>query len=161
MGGILCSQIRDILHYQLTPVISDIGIAQQLVNELSPKQMPFPIHVKVDTGMKRLGFDPGSLSEFLTSDLFQGPLVLESLMTHLADADNPDPSFTIQQLTEFQAIARQLRQQEITIPFLHSANTAGIVSFPESHMDMVRPGLLLYGYAPSHSAMHNLSLIHI
>jgi len=158
MGGILCSQIRDILHYQLTPVISDIGIAQQLVNELSPKQMPFPIHVKVDTGMKRLGFDPGSLSEFLTSDLFQGPLVLESLMTHLADADNPDPSFTIQQLTEFQAIARQLRQQEITIPFLHSANTAGIVSFPESHMDMVRPGLLLYGYAPSHSAMHNLSL---
>ena len=158
LGGIFCWQIRDLLHYQLTPVISDVGIAQQLVNELSPKDMPFPVHVKVDTGMRRLGFDPTSLSEFLTSDLFQGPLALKSLMTHLADADNLNSSFTIQQLAEFQSIAHHLRQEGITIPCLHSANTAGIVSYPESHMDMVRPGLLLYGYALSRPAAHDLSL---
>ena len=158
LGGIFPWQIKDLLHYQLTPVISDLGIAQQLARELSPQQMPFPVHVKVDTGMKRLGFEPGSLSEFLTSDLFQGPLLLKSLMTHLADADNSDPTFTIQQLSEFQSIAHHLRQQGIMIPYLHSANTAGIVSYPQSHMDMVRPGLLLYGYAPRHSLVHNLSL---
>jgi len=71
-------------------------------------------------------------------------------MTHLADADNPDPTCTLQQLSQFQSIAQQLRFKGITVPCLHVANTAGIVLHPQSHLDMVRPGLLLYGYLPPH-----------
>lgn len=149
LGGIFQWQIRDLLHYQLTPVISDTETGRLLTQELSENQSPFPVHIKVDTGMRRLGFTPEALQNFLNSHLFQGPLILESLMTHLADADNADQDFTLHQLEEFQLIAKQLRSKGIRIPCLHAANTSGIVSYPQSHGDMVRPGLLLYGYLPS------------
>ena len=98
LGGIFSRQIQDLLHYQLTPVISDTDLAQQLGKALSTDQTPFPVHVKVDTGMSRLGLKPEAVFNLLDSPLFRGPLVIESLMTHLADADNPDPTFTLQQL---------------------------------------------------------------
>jgi len=148
LGAIFSGQLQDLLHYQLTPVISDTDLAQQLGNALSTNQAPFPVHVKVDTGMSRLGLKPEEVPILLDSPLFRGPLVLESLMTHLADADNPDPTFTLQQLSQFQSIAKQLRLKGITIPYLHVANTAGMVLHTQSHLDMVRPGLLLYGYLP-------------
>ncbi|MFB3114608.1 MAG: alanine racemase [Nitrospirales bacterium] len=148
LGGIFSRQLQDLLHYQLTPVISDTDLAQQLGKALSTDQTPFPVHVKVDTGMSRLGLKPEAVLNLLDSPLFRGPLVIESLMTHLADADNPDPTFTLQQLSQFQAMAEQLRLKGITIPCLHVANTAGMVLHPQSHLDMVRPGLLLYGYLP-------------
>jgi len=148
LGAIFSGQLQDLLHYQLTPVISDTDLAQQLGNALSTDQAPFPVHVKVDTGMSRLGLKPEEIPILLDSPLFRGPLVLESLMTHLADADNPDPTFTLQQLSQFQSIAEQLRLKGITIPCLHVANTAGMVLHTQSHLDMVRPGLLLYGYLP-------------
>lgn len=158
LGGIFPWQLRDLLHYQLTPVISDAEIGHRLADELSPEQTPVSVHVKVDTGMRRLGFEPEALPDFLGSHLFQGPLVLESLMTHLADADNQDQTFTLQQLHQFRLAAEQLRGEGIVIPCLHVANTAGIVSYPQSHFDMVRPGLLLYGYGPPHPSALSLSL---
>lgn len=149
LGGIFSWQLRDLIHHQLTPVISDADIAHQLAEELSTDQTPFPVHIKIDTGMRRLGLPPESLPDFLDSPLFKGPLALESLMTHLADADNPDQDFTLQQLDELKSAVDQLRLKGITIPCLHAANTASIVSHPQSHFDMVRPGLLLYGYLPT------------
>lgn len=158
LGGIFSWQLGDLIHYSLTPVISDASIGRQLGEKLSPSQMPFPVHVKIDTGMRRLGFTPETVLDFLDSPLFRGPLLLESLMTHLADADNTNPDFTLKQLDEFQTIVTQLRSQGILIPSLHAANTAGIVSYPQSHCDMVRPGLLLYGYQPTSSSTITLDL---
>ncbi len=158
LGGIFSWQLRDLIHYELTPVISDATLAQQLGRELSASHIPFPVHVKIDTGMRRLGLDPKTLFEFLDSPLFHGPLRLESLMTHLADADNQDPQNTLRQLEQFQATAKHLRSQGVIIPSLHVANTAGIVSYPQSHYDMVRPGLLLYGYQPILSTAMPLNL---
>jgi len=158
LGGIFSWQLRDLIHYGLTPVISDASIAQQLGEELSTSQTPFPVHVKVDTGMRRLGIPIETLPDVLDSPLFRGPLILESLMTHLADADNTDSTFTLQQLAQFQSAAKQLRSKGIPIPSLHAANTAGIVSYPQSHFDMVRPGLLLYGYQPTSSSTITMPL---
>ncbi len=150
LGGIFPGQLQDLLHYQLMPVISDPALAQELGKTLSTNQAPLPVHVKVDTGMNRLGIKPEAVLNLLDSPLFRGPLVIESLMTHLADADNPDPTCTLQQLQQFQSIAKQLRLKGMTIPCLHVANTAGMVLYPQSHLNMVRPGLLLYGYVPHH-----------
>ena len=158
LGGIFPWQLQDLVHYHLTPVISDATLAQQLGNELSTHESPLPVHVKVDTGMRRLGLLPEALLDLLHSPLFQGPLVLESLMTHLMDADNTDPTVTLRQLDQFQSVAEYLRCKGITIPCLHVANTAGIALYPQSHLDMVRPGLLLYGYLPSHPLTQRLAL---
>ncbi|MDT7041410.1 alanine racemase [Candidatus Nitronereus thalassa] len=148
LGATFSWQLPDLIHYQLTPVISDADTAHQFAKELSPDQTPYPVHIKVDTGMRRLGLSPDALTSLLDSPLFQGSLVLESLMTHLADADSVDPAFTHYQLDQFQSMVDQLRLKGIMIPSLHAANTAGIVAHPQSHLDMVRPGLLLYGYQP-------------
>jgi len=154
LGGIFSWQLQDLLHYQLTPVISDVGITQALVEILPPHQTPFPVHVKVDTGMRRLGITPDTLPDFLHSPIFQGPLVLNGLMTHLADADNPDQTLTLHQLEQFEGTAKGLQEK----PTRHAANTAGIVSYPQAHYDMVRPGLLLYGYLPSVAAATSWAL---
>ncbi len=148
LGGIFSWQLQDLLRYQLTPVISDVGIARQLAEKLPADHRPVPVHVKVDTGMNRLGLSPEACLDFLGSNIFRGPLTLESLMTHLADADNVDPAFTLQQLDQFLSVAERLRLKGTAIPCLHVANTAGIMLYPQSHLDLVRPGILLYGYQP-------------
>ncbi len=158
LGGIFSWQLEDLIHYRLTPVISDASTAKQLGEKLSTIHPPFPVHIKIDTGMRRLGFTPETVLDVLNSPLFRGPLLLESLMTHLADADNADPYFTHQQLDKFHSVAKQLRDKGVLIPSLHAANTAGIVSYPQSHCEMVRPGLLLYGYQPTSSSTNMLNL---
>jgi alanine racemase len=158
LGATFSWQLQDLIHYQLTPVFSDADIAHQFAKELSTSQTPFSVHLKVDTGMRRLGLSAEALSTLLDSPIFQGPMVLESLLTHLADADSVDPTFTQHQLDQFQSVVDELKLKGITIPCLHAANTAGIVGHPQSHLDMVRPGLLLYGYQPALSFATTLDL---
>ena len=146
MGGISPSQFPDLLHYRLTPILWDQETASRLAEHLSAQSMPFPVHVKVETGMKRLGLSAENILPLLQSPPFNGILQLEGLMTHLADADNSDPEFTHVQLDRFRAVVSQMQQAGMPIPTLHVANSAGVLSHSSAHFGMVRPGLMLYGY---------------
>ena len=148
MGGLMPSQLVDLIDYSLTPVISNEETGYKLSELLSQHTSPYPIHVKVDTGMKRLGLNLESVLPFLKSAVLQNRLHVEGLMTHLADADNPDPIDTRNQLDRFQVVLNQLDGEDMTIPLLHTANSAGILYHPSSHFNMVRPGIMLYGYRP-------------
>lgn len=148
MGGILPEQVRDLVHANLVPTLSDAGTAHALDRAVSQHRRPYPVHVKVDTGMRRLGFAPGEVSPLLQSPLFSDTFFCQGLMTHLADADNPDPAFTLHQLDRFQEAVSSLPANGPR-PCRHAANTAGILWHPQAHLDMVRPGLLLYGYTPA------------
>ena len=145
MGGILQEQLEDLVHANLIPTLSDIDTAQALSQAVSHDLRPYPVHVKVDTGMKRLGFAPGEVRPLFQSPLFSHALACQGIMTHLADADNPDPAFTLQQLECFHEAVSNLPGP---LPCRHTANTAGILWHPQTHLDLVRPGLSLYGYAP-------------
>ena len=149
MGPLLRDHAHDIIHYDLTPVISHPDILDQLLTLLPSDRPPFPIHLKIDTGLHRLGFEAKealSLVSSLTSS--PSPVTIQGLLTHFADADNPDPSLTNQQLHQFQSFCKQVQEQGIHVPIYHMANSAGILFHPASHMGMVRPGLMLYGYRP-------------
>jgi alanine racemase len=151
MGPLLRDHLHDIIHYDLTPVISHPDILHQLLTLLPSDKPPFPIHLKIDTGLHRLGFDAKealTLIPSLTSSA--SPVTLQGLLTHFADADNPDPSFTNQQLHQFQTFIKLVQELGILIPIYHMANSAGILFHPTSHLGMVRPGLMLYGYTPGH-----------
>lgn len=148
MGGILPEQTKDLVHANLTPTLSDIDAAHTLGQAVSQPLRPYPVHVKVDTGMRRLGFVPKEIRSLFQSSLFPHTLVCQGIMTHLADADNPDPAFTLQQLERFHDAVLCLPANDPR-PCRHAANTAGILWYPQAHLDMVRPGLLLYGYTPS------------
>lgn len=149
MGGILSSQCQALIDANLTPAISDADAAHALSQRVSLQRRPYPIHIKLDTGMRRLGFAPEEASVLLQSSMFSHTLSCQGFMTHLADAENPDHTFTIQQLDRFAHAIPKLCTAGTPIPRLHAANTAGILWHPQAWMDMVRPGLLLYGYTPA------------
>ena len=146
LGALFEAQIADLVAHQLTPVVSDGRILPALAQAASSHPSPYPIHLKIETGMGRLGFSPDELRPLLDSPLLQSALHVEGLMTHLADADGTDTAFTERQLGAFHAILEQVRQRGLTVPLVHTANSAAIVRFPEAHFSLVRPGIMLYGY---------------
>lgn len=107
------------------------------------------VHLKIDTGMSRLGFTPNQKSVDIIKELFLLPhLLVQGIYTHLADAGNPDKTFSHKQLDLFQAFVGNLEKEGINIPLKHAANSAAILNLPESQMDLVRGGILLYGLYP-------------
>jgi len=146
LGALLDNQVPDLVAHRLTPVISDGRILPTLAMAARSHPAPYPIHLKVETGMGRLGFSPEELLSLLTDPIFRTPLQIEGLMTHLADADGTDSAFTERQLGVYRSMLAQIKQRGFTVPLLHAANSAAIVRFPESHFSLVRPGIMLYGY---------------
>lgn len=146
LGALLEEQVPDLVAYRLTPVISDGLILPSLAKAAHSQPVPYPIHLKVETGMGRLGFSPEALLSILGDPTLRGPLHIEGLMTHLADADGTDSAFTERQLGLFRSMLGQIQQRGLTIPLLHTANSAAIVRFPDAHFSLVRPGIMLYGY---------------
>ena len=146
LGALFEEQVSDLVAHQLTPVVSDGRILPVLAKAVCSHPVPYPIHLKVETGMGRLGFSSEELFTLLDSPLLRSPLQVEGLMTHLADADGKDSAFTERQLGAFRAVVEQIRQRGVTLPLVHTANSAAIIRFPDAHFSLVRPGIMLYGY---------------
>jgi alanine racemase len=138
--------ILELVAYRLTPVITDQRLLPALARAAEAINQPFPIHIKVDTGMGRLGFSPSELAALFNALPGWKSLRIEGFMSHLADSDGDDSSHTEQQLKSFRGLLEQLEQRGITVPFVHVANSAAIVRYPQSHFSLVRPGIMLYGY---------------
>lgn len=146
LGALFEEQVSDLVAHRLTPVVSDGRILPVLAQAARSHPVPYPIHLKVETGMGRLGFSSEELFTLLDNPLLRGSLQVEGLMTHLADADGKDSAFTERQLGAFRAMVEQIRQRGVTLPLVHTANSAAIVRFPDAHFSLVRPGIMLYGY---------------
>ncbi|MBM4133044.1 MAG: alanine racemase [Nitrospira sp.] len=147
MGALPPAQLADLLGYDLTPVIYEPTIAVALAARLGAGSNPYPVHLKVDTGMGRLGLPPDQVLPLLQSPAFQSSLRLEGLMTHLADADNADPAYTKIQIERFQAVLAGLHKAGLSVPLIHAANSAAMLGHPAAHFNLVRPGIMLYGYS--------------
>jgi len=106
------------------------------------------VHAKIDTGMGRIGVTPEEAEVFVRSAKARSQIAVEGILTHFTSADC-DAKFTIEQLDRFKAVLDALYRGGVEIPLAHAANSAAIFGFPESHLQAVRPGLALYGIAPS------------
>ncbi|QSQ07865.1 Alanine racemase 1 [Koleobacter methoxysyntrophicus] len=108
------------------------------------------IHIKLDTGMGRLGFLPEEKSISDIVKIFHLPdIIIEGIFTHFATADEKDKTYTRKQFERYMWVCSRLEEEGITLPIRHVANSAAIIDFPEMHLDMVRAGLILYGMYPS------------
>lgn len=109
------------------------------------------VHVKVDTGMGRIGIQPREENlAFLRRIVDSEALELEGIFTHFAKADEKDMSYTLEQMRQFkQFVALAQEQLGLKIPCCHAANSAGIIRMEEAHLDLVRAGIILYGLCPS------------
>ncbi len=148
--------IKDLLAYRLTPVITEQRLLPALAKAAGSADQSFPIHIKVDTGMGRLGFSPSEIAALFDALPAWKSLRVEGFMTHLADSDGDDPGHTEQQLQNFRTLLDHVAHRGVKIPIVHAANSAAIVRFPQSHFSLVRPGIMLYGYLPKDVASPEL-----
>jgi alanine racemase len=148
--------IKDLLAYRLTPVITEQRLLPALAKAAGSADQSFPIHIKVDTGMGRLGFSQSEIAALFDALPAWKSLRVEGFMTHLADSDGDDPGHTEQQLQNFRNLLDHVALRGMKIPIVHAANSAAIVRFPQSHFSLVRPGIMLYGYLPKDVASQEL-----
>ena len=146
LGALLETHIRELFSYRLTPVIYEQRLLPQLAKAAEAANTPLSIHIKVDTGMGRLGLPASELMTFLDAVPRWKSIRMEGFMTHLADSDGDDSSHTERQLKSFRGLLEQIEQRGMTVPFVHVANSAAIMRYPQSHFSLVRPGIMLYGY---------------
>lgn len=113
-------------------------------------------HVKIDTGMSRLGYQPDEDAVMSIVKLSKKPRIeLEGVFTHFAVSDEADKSYTRMQHMKYLEIVKRLEDEGVEIPIKHVSNSAAIIDLPEYNHDMVRPGIMLYGYYPSPEVDHN------
>jgi alanine racemase len=146
-------QMREAIHQGLTITLYSIKSAQALSRSAQALSQNVKVHVKIDTGMGRLGIRAERINEILEllHAITELPrLESEGIFTHFAMADTQDQTHVRMQLARFQHVLRVLEKEHIRPPLVHAANSAAIFSLPESHFDMVRPGIALYGLDPSH-----------
>ena len=139
----------DIISYQLEPAIYSFKMLDDFIKVLIREGIEnYPVHLKFDTGMRRLGFEPSDVDELTAILQTQPEIKLQSVYSHLADADNPkDTSFTLLQIQKFNDIISYL-DNVISYQYIkHLANSEAIGTFPSAHFDMVRLGIGMYGYS--------------
>ncbi len=133
----------------LTPVVFNLDSAEILERIASKRGKRIKVHVKIDTGMGRLGIDCREAVSFLSRIKGFKSLEVEALMSHLSSADEEEAAFTKGQIQRFRAVVDEAEKMGLDLKLNHLANSAATVRYKDSHFDMVRPGIMLYGGLPS------------
>lgn len=143
-------ELRKVVEQGFRQTVYDLASAEELSKAAQAVGREAFVHIKVDTGMSRVGFLPGEEALQSVTRIMRMPgLVIEGLYTHFAMADSPDSDYTELQFARFMDFVDRLAKMGIKIPILHAANSAGIINHPYTQLDMVRAGISLYGLRPS------------
>jgi alanine racemase len=118
----------------------------------------FKVHIKIDTGMKRIGFDVKHALKNVMQILALKNIEAEGIFTHFATSESANKKFAYTQLELFKELLHALKKNGAEFPIVHCANSGGVLDIPESYFDMVRPGLALYGYYPSQEIKNKIPL---
>lgn len=158
-GDVLADQAAYMAAQNIRATITDLETARALSEALKHLRLTLKVHIKVDTGMGRLGFvhsalnSPGLPMDHPVEEILAikdlDCLDVEGVYTHLAKADEKDKTHAKGQIKRFSHLADQLAAKGFTPEILHSAGSAGTIDLPQSHFGMVRPGIALYGLWPS------------
>jgi alanine racemase len=149
LGGIWQKQIHRYLEQDLTLTASSVERLEQINAVAGQMKLKARVHLKIDTGMERIGVhycNARSLQEFA---LKCANVEVEGIYSHFANADSHDLADARVQLERFHEVLRFYERHSLPTPMRHIANSAAVLQLPESHLDMVRPGIMLYGVYPS------------
>ncbi|MGO9264124.1 MAG: alanine racemase [Candidatus Binataceae bacterium] len=159
LGGFLAEQAAAIVALDVTPAVFDLSLIAPLdaAARLQGKT-GFPVHFELDTGATRLGILPGEVGAALELITQSTALRLEGVATLLASAADPSSPVTDQQLRLFNETVAYIRSAGFELPVNHAANSAAIVLRPDAHLNLMRPGLTLYGLPPVHAVRERIEL---
>ena len=155
LGLILKKDINPLFTYQLTPTVCDRAMAAALNTRAVALKQRIPVHIKVDTGMGRIGVLYAEALGLVTDICKLKNIIIQGIFTHFALAD-VDRKFTVLQINLFNKLISDLKKRGIVVPLVHAANSIGLINHKNSHFTMVRPGLVIYGLAPRKNLGINL-----
>lgn len=148
LGPIPPEQVDLVAAYDLDQCVCDLAQVEALDRAARAHRRTLSVHLKVDTGMGRVGLRPREVRGVAEKIAGLPSVRLVGLMTHFAEAEADPPDHAREQLARFAEVARDLAAAGIPIPLRHAANSAGLLCLPEARLDLVRPGIMLYGYHP-------------
>jgi len=148
LGGIYGKEVELIFRYHLTPVVFREDSLKLLSKEALRRKKKVAIHLKIDTGMGRLGVPMDRWSPFLSELIHLPKIEVEGILSHFSMADE-DESYTQQQWNDFEKAVNLAKEMGVSFKYLHMANSATITLFPNYSGNLVRPGIMLYGSYPS------------
>lgn len=153
-------QSASLFKYDLIPsVFNDDHIKILLKEKNNLKSIdPIKVHIKVDTGMNRLGVDYISAVDFIKKISKDNNFIIDGVFTHFATSDEKGSQYAKLQIQRFNKVLFDLKKEKIKYGLAHAANSGAIIDFPEAYYDMVRPGISLYGYYPSLKTSESIKL---
>ena len=156
--GFVFPQDYDLLvRLQIRPATFKLSMARQLSEAASRAGMILPVHLAVDTGMGRIGFQVCEEDADEAAEIAKlSNLKVEGLFTHFARADERDKDYTQEQFRKYCRFEQMLEERGVSIPLRHAANSASIMELPGTHLDAVRAGITIYGIYPSDEVDRNL-----
>ena len=157
-GGEIPSQLADAIRHDLHISVTSQDVVSSLIATAHKLKQPAHIHVKVDTGMGRVGIDWEQAADVIQHLDTLPEVVVDGVYTHFSTSDEADKTFARLQLKRFTMVLNELTRRQITVPFRHCANSGAILDMPEACFDLVRPGIMMYGYYPSDETTESVTI---
>lgn len=158
LGGIFGPQVSQYLDHDLEITVSSLDKLRQVEAAAEARGKRAVVHLKIDTGMERIGVHTYSSAAFIEAAAASTWCFIKGVYSHLACADDPASPMTLQQLERFHDACAQFERIGAPMPIRHLANSGGVLHFPETWLDMVRPGIILYGVLPDPASRPTIEL---
>ncbi len=157
-GGVATRQIPQFIAHDLMMAASSIDKLRQIDEAAAAVKTKARVHLKIDTGMERIGVHWYNAEKLLEASLSFTNVVVAGIYSHFANSDSADLASAKEQLARFLEVLEFYPKRGLQPPQRHIANSGGILQLPESHLDLVRPGIMLYGVYPSMEVPHTVTL---
>jgi alanine racemase len=158
LGGISNEvEAHSLVKYDLTPVVHEIEGLRILISFVKKKRRSLGIHLKFDTGMGRLGFMPNDVKDLFEILKKEKEIHIEGIMSHFSESEKRN-AYGLKQVENFKGIIGFFSSKKINPPYIHMANTGGLINYPEAYFNMVRIGIGLYGSYPSKELQGSLNI---
>jgi alanine racemase len=158
LSGLVGRQLPRFFAAGLQITVPSVDKLRQVDEAAAAHGVVAPVHLKVDTGMERIGVHWYSAGSLLEESLRCGHVRVEGIFSHLANADAEDLASARRQLERFSEVLGFYEEHDLPVPTRHLANSGGILQLPETHLDMVRPGIILFGVPPSPECRRPIAL---
>lgn len=159
LGLTLKQQAELLVSYNITPTVCEFEMAEKLSESAVKMNKMAKIHLKVDTGMGRIGILPHASLRFIKRIRALKNVEIEGIFTHFSIADEKDKTYTEKQFRKFMEVLTVLEKEGISIPVKHVGNSATLLDLPHMWLDLVRPGISIYGLYPSTEVQKTIKLI--
>jgi len=157
-GITMNDQLKPLVMYNLTATVCDLKAVKTLSRIANKKKKKVRVHIKIDTGMGRLGIPSADTLNFVKEISQMKNIKIEGIFTHFAATNEEDGIYTRKQFEKYKKALLELEKEKINIPLKHIANSAAILSSSCFHLDAVRPGIIIYGLFPSSKTKRTVQL---